>query len=141
MQKFHCQSAERNMSNAVTFIPGLPPGDECFRAAFQAASLVLLPSRYDVSASAVAEAWAAGVPVIASPVGGGGDLIEDGVNGKLANPGNFQDFVRSCEFLLDERNRRELEKMRSDGMVRARAMRWERKLEDLMEVYNQILNK
>ena len=141
MLKLRCQADARNMSNSITVIPGLPPGDECFRAAFQAASLVLLPSRYDVSASAVAEAWAAGVPVIASPVGGGGDLIEDDVNGKLANPGNFQDFVRSCEFLLDERNRRELEKMRSDGMVRARSMRWERKLEDLMEIYNQILNK
>lgn len=141
MRRFRGLAEERRMSNAVTLIPGLPPGDECFRAAFQAASLLLLPARYDVSASAVAEAWAAGVPVIASPVGGGGDLIDDDVNGKLANPHNFQEFVRGCEFLLDERNRRTLEKMRSDGMVHARSMRWERKLEELMEFYDQILDK
>ena len=141
MVKLRILIEERNLKDAITLIPGLPPGDECFRAAFQAASLLLLPSRYDVSASAVLEAWASGVPVIASPVGGGGDLIEDNCNGKLANPRNFQDFVRSCEFLLDERNRRELEKMRSDGMVRARSLRWERRLEDLMEIYKQILDK
>ena len=129
---------ERRMEKVVTLIPGLPPGDECFRSAFQAASLVMLPSRFEVSATAILDAWSAGVPVIASPVGGG-ELIEDSVNGKVANPHDFQSFVSGCEMLLDEKNRGSLEKMRSNGMMTARSLRWERRLEDLMNIYNEVL--
>jgi len=139
LNKFRSLAAERNLEHCLTLIEGLPPGDERFQAAFQAASLVLLPSRYDVSGSAVLEAWAAGVPVIASPVGGGGDLIEDGVNGRLAAPQDFTAFVRCCEELLDERNRALLEKMRSSGFARCRELRWENRLAELIKIYNDIL--
>lgn len=138
LQEFQALIKERKLGHSVTLIPGLPPGDECFRAAFQAASLVLLPSRFEVSASAVLESWAASVPVIASPVGGG-ELIEDDVNGKVAHPYDFQSFVRGCEELLNENNRSSLEKMRSNGMMQARSLRWERRLEELMMIYNEVL--
>ena len=128
------------MSGFVTCIPGLPPGAERFRAAFQAASLVMLPSLSDVSGPAVLEAWASGVPVIASPMGSGGELIDDGISGKLVMPFEFQSWVNCCEELLNERNRAVLEKMRSSGMAKARTLRWENRLEELKKIYDGILN-
>ena len=140
MQEFNKLAAEHKLENVVSVIPGLPPGDECFRAAFQASSLVILPSRFDVSGSAVLEAWAASVPVIAAPVGCGGELIEDGVNGRLVNPRDLAGMIKTCEELLDERNRSACEKMRSNGMMKARNLRWERRLEELTDIYKSILN-
>ena len=139
--EFKKEVNERKLSEMVTFIPGLPPGDECFRAAYQAASLVMLPSLCDVSGSAVLEAWAAGVPVIAAPVGSGGDLIEDEVSGKLITPFDFHSWVRCCEDLLNERNRANLEKMRSNAMAKARNLKWENRLFDLEKIYDEIIEQ
>lgn len=131
---------EHKLNSMVKIIPGLPPGDERFRAAYQAASLVLLPARYEVSASAVLEAWAAGVPVVASPAGSGGELISDGVNGKLAEVKHFQDWVNCCEKLLDERNRSVLEKMRSSARTEAKKYRWSERLPELLRIYEEIIS-
>lgn len=46
--------------------------------------LFLLPSRYEGCASSMLEAMRAGRPVLATPVGGVSDWIEDGVNGYVA---------------------------------------------------------
>ena len=48
--------------------------------------------------------------------------------------------VGACEELLDERNRSACEKMRSNGMMKARNLRWERRLEELTDIYKSILN-
>ena len=135
--EFLKMAAERKLSNAVTCIEGLPPGDERFPAAFQAASLVMLPALDEASATAVLEAWTAGVPVVTSPMGSGGELIEDKVNGRIANPRNFQAWVKCCEELLDERNRSALEKMRSNGMIKARSLQWPKRIEDLLKIYEE----
>ena len=119
-KKLETYIAEHKLSGMVKIIPGLPPGDERFKAAYQAASLVLLPSRYETAASAVLEAWAAGVPVVASPAGSGGEIITDKVNGRLVPVRDFHEWVSCCEELLDERNRSALEKMRSAARAEAR---------------------
>ncbi len=143
MQDFQYAIARNKLEQSVVLIPGLPPGDERFRAAFHAASLVLLPAKYDVSASAVLEAWAAGVPVIASPAGSGGDLIVDKENGRIADPQDFRQWVKCCEELLSERQRSTNEKMRSAGRSKALELLWEKRIDELVEIYqiSGILNK
>ncbi len=53
------------------------------QAVYQAADVFVLPSRYETFSLVTFEAAASGLPVIATPVSGVRELIEDGVNGYL----------------------------------------------------------
>ena len=55
---------------------------------------------------AILEAMAAGLPVVASRVGGIPEIIEHGVNGILFEAGNGDDLARSIEAILADRNLR-----------------------------------
>jgi hypothetical protein len=52
----------------------------------QHADLLVLPSLYEDLSSALIEAMAAGLPVVATRVGGTADLVRHGVNGLLVAP-------------------------------------------------------
>jgi glycosyltransferase involved in cell wall biosynthesis len=60
-------------------------------------TLLLLPTRADTSPNAVKEAVVAGVPVVASDVGGVPDYVFPGKNGVLFPPGDLAAFVRAIE--------------------------------------------
>jgi glycosyltransferase involved in cell wall biosynthesis len=69
------------------------------------ASLLVLPSRWDGWGLVINEAFAAGVPVIASDRCGGADLIVPGVNGYRFRSENVDD-LRTClsAFLMSDQN-------------------------------------
>jgi len=58
-------------------------------------TLMLLPTRADVSPNAVKEAVVAGIPVVASNVGGIPDYVRPGENGLLFKPGDLESFIRT----------------------------------------------
>ena len=64
---------------------------------------LLVPSRcYEGAPRAIIEAFAAGVPVIASRLGGLGELIEEGVNGLLVEPDDEVGWREAVERLMDD---------------------------------------
>mgnify|MGYP001080581420 CR=1 FL=1 len=80
---------------------GMASRDE-LREHFRNASLVVLPTREDNCPMVVLEAMAAGIPVVASAVGGVPDLIDDGRTGLLTNPDKPETMRAAVEKLLAE---------------------------------------
>jgi glycosyltransferase involved in cell wall biosynthesis len=66
------------------------------------ASLVALPTLEDNCPMVVLEAQAAGIPVMASNVGGIPDLIEDGVTGLLTDPARPDSMRHAVSRLLSD---------------------------------------
>ncbi|MFC2171940.1 glycosyltransferase family 4 protein [Acidobacteriota bacterium] len=69
----------------------------------QAADLFVFPSRREGVPNAVLEAMSAGLPVIATRIGGIEDIIESGRNGILIEPDNGEELLKAaCTLLADD---------------------------------------
>jgi glycosyltransferase involved in cell wall biosynthesis len=93
------RAAELGVADRLTIIPGLPPGDPRLKAILHEAEMFVLPSLHEPFGIVALEAWAAGIPVLASAVGGLKDFIVPGRNGLLFAPGDVEDLVKNYELL------------------------------------------
>ena len=75
---------------------------ENLRGEFAKASVVMLPTWEDNCPMVVLEAQAAGIPVIASNVGGVPDLVEDGRTGLLTDPARPETMSKALARLLED---------------------------------------
>jgi glycosyltransferase involved in cell wall biosynthesis len=78
---------------------GLAQRDE-LKALLREATMLVLPSLEDNCPMSVLEAMAAGVPVVASRVGGLSDLIEEGKTGFFCNPLDAASMAAAVERVL-----------------------------------------
>jgi glycosyltransferase involved in cell wall biosynthesis len=93
-------------------IPASPPRNCRFagwvedpekRQALATSLVLILPTRQEAFGNVIIEAMACGTPVMASPVGGVVDLIEDGRSGFLIPLDNVGQYVERLILLLDDR--------------------------------------
>jgi 1,4-alpha-glucan branching enzyme len=71
------------------------------------AAVFVLPSIYEPFGMVAAEALAAGLPIIASRVGGLREIVKDGINGFSFNPKDWQDLSKKILLLLENQKLRE----------------------------------
>lgn len=102
------------------------------------ARAVLIPSIwYEGAPRAILEAYAAGVPVIASRIGGLAEVVDDGISGLLVDPGDHSAWQAAARSLLDDR--------RSEQLGRGAYAMWQRHfspdraLHNLEKCYEQAL--
>jgi glycosyltransferase involved in cell wall biosynthesis len=94
--------AERlGIADAVKFTGWVGPSGK--RALLETAAVLALPSYAEGMPVSVLEAMSAGVPAVASAIGGVPEALVDGVNGFLVAPGDKASLARHLRRLLEDR--------------------------------------
>jgi glycosyltransferase involved in cell wall biosynthesis len=85
---------------------GVTPNSPELVARFRAADLFCLPTLGDCLPLVLAEAGAAGLPLISTSVGGIGEIVRPGVTGELVAPGDLEGLVAALRVQLCDPARR-----------------------------------
>ncbi len=82
--------------------------EEESRIWFSAADVMVLPYRKATGSAVAAQALAYGLPLVATRTGGLEEVVEEGVNGLLAEPADVVSLAQALEQLLDPGKREQL---------------------------------
>jgi len=115
---------------------GLLSRDEVVRA-YASAEVFVLPSLFEPFGIVLLEAMAAGLPIVASKVGGIVDVVEDGKTGLLVPPRNPEALADALERLLS--NPTMLDEMGDEGRMRAPAYSWDQLSPRILDVYREAI--
>jgi len=118
----------------LTIIPGLPPDSIELLQALKAAHCFILPSRHEPFGIAALEALDAGVPLIASQVGGLRDFLHDGVNALMFEDNNVEELLNAYSRLDGLRN-----ELIAGGRATANEYNWQNIAGKLSEIYRELL--
>jgi glycosyltransferase involved in cell wall biosynthesis len=125
-----------NLSNIV-FLGHLDTQD--LVPIIQRATFTVIPSEcYENYPMAVLESFACGTPVIGTNIGGIPEIIQDGRNGLLFEPGDERQLADRIQFLLD--NPQQAIEMGRNGRQQVETVNHpQRHYEQLVEIYQQLL--
>lgn len=107
---------------------------------YPAVDLVCLCSKNEGTPVSLIEAQACGIPVVSTNVGGVKDIISDGHNGFLIEPGNIQDFAGKITELTINKNL--YLKMSQNGiMFVSEKFSYKRLVSDVENLYYNLINE
>lgn len=113
--------------------------DELKPLYFKAADIFSLPSTNLAESFGIVnlEAMAAGIPIVASNIGGIPDIVKNGENGFLAEPSNAHSLADEiCRLLEDEDLRN---KMGADGLDKVQDYSWDKIAKRTEDLYRKLL--
>ncbi len=114
-----------------------PVSGEGKLACFEQADIFVFPSHQEGMPMTILEAMAAGLPVVATAVGGIPDLIDHGRNGCLVPPKAPMDLAKAIETLCRNAPRRW--EFGEENSRRSRGYHIENYVQKLVEIYAQVL--
>lgn len=133
------RAKELGVADRLTIIPGLPPGDPRLKAIMHEADVFVLPSLHEPFGIVALEAWAAGIPVLASRVGGLADFITQDRNGLFFDPEDVSSLIHEYERLIhDPALRRNLVSAAREDV---RAYGWPALTDRLLTLYGELLHE
>jgi glycosyltransferase involved in cell wall biosynthesis len=133
----HRDRLELHFGSAPVTFAGYLHG-ETLAAAYASADAFVFPSRTDTLGLVLAEAMASGCPVVAARAGGAVDLVREGVDGLLFEPGDALDAAHATRRLLGETERRE--RFRAAALAAAAGWSWEAATAELRSHYQAVIS-
>jgi glycosyltransferase involved in cell wall biosynthesis len=131
---------DRSLESRVTVIPGLEANSRSLADAYHAADVFLLPSIHEPFGIVILEAWAAGLPVIASRVGGIPSFVVPYQDGLLFEPNNNESIVEAFRFLV--KNPEDSRNLAVSGQKKARnEYSWDVITDRLVDIYEEALRE
>ena len=128
---------EVGVGSAVTFAGSLPPAE--VRARLASADVAVLPSRSEGMPLSLVESMAAGVPMVASAVGGIPDVVGDPPAAELVPPEDPEALSRALFSILSHPDR--ADDLRARGRIRAATFSLERSLDTYAELFQRLNNE
>lgn len=131
---------KEQLRGRVTLVPGIPSGSPDLVNAYHAADTFLLPSIHEPFGIVILEAWAAGLPVIASRVGGIPSFVEDDVDGMLFESNDIAGLVTRMKSMIEH------EEKAADIALAGRrkavtTYSWSRVTDMLLEIYEEAIRE
>jgi glycosyltransferase involved in cell wall biosynthesis len=127
----------RGLSQHVRVVGAVPAGSDALRRAYQDATLFVLPSHHEPFGLVVLEAFAAGLPVIATRVGGVPDLIHSAQLGRLVDAGDARALAGAVgELAGDDAARAGIANAAADDVER---WDWSRGVARLVSLYERLI--
>jgi glycosyltransferase involved in cell wall biosynthesis len=138
------KASRLNIAGDVVFMGWV---DNASKAFIPYIDIFFLPSLWEAMSVVVLEAMEAGKPLVVTDVGENRHVIEDGVDGFVAEPGDIQGMVKMLERLIDNKRLREQvgkmarEKVRSRFSVQKMVNEYERLYEINLSRVSSIWNR
>lgn len=108
--------------------------------AYKHANITVLPSIcYDNSPMMIYESLMNGTPVIGSKIGGVPELVMEGKNGLLFNPGDEIELAKKIQYLLDNPER--LKEMENGAFESVRKFSMENHMAELKKIYKSLIKE
>ena len=101
--------------------------------AYASADIFVFPSRLETFGLVVMEAMAAGLPVVASRVGGVADVVSEGETGYVFDSGDVDKLVAGVRKIAQSRGR--MRQMGQQARAYAETQSWEAVMDEVIEVY------
>jgi len=139
-ERVAARARELGVGDRLHLVGPLPPESDGLADLYRAADLFVLPSSHEPFGIVVLEAWSAGLAVVATRVGGLGELVRDGVDGLLVPPEDGAALAAAVVSLLaDEPRRRTLA---AAGLLEVRSRyTWPAVAARLEGLYHEILRR
>jgi glycosyltransferase involved in cell wall biosynthesis len=139
-EKVLARARSLGVADRLHLVGGLAPEGSDLQDLYRGATLFLLPSLHEPFGIVVLEAWSAGLPVVATRVGGLGDLVEDGRDGLLVPPGDAPALAAAAGALLSDPGRGRALAVRGLEVVRSRYT-WPAVADRLDGLYREIVER
>ena len=131
---------ENGLQGRVVVIDGLAAGSQELVDAYHGADLFLLPSVHEPFGIVILEAWAAGLPVIASRVGGIPSFVKDQEDGLLFAPNDKLSCLKTFEILTSSQSK--AGEMAAAGRRKAVARySWDGITQTLIDIYEEAIRE
>jgi len=130
---------EYQVVDKVTLIPGVDGQSDELVNAYHAADLFCLPSIHEPFGIVVLEAWAAGLPVLASRVGGIPSFVDNDIDGVLFETNDNESFVTAFSSITN--NDRGSKIARAGRQKANEKYSWQQITIQLLDIYEEAIRE